>query len=121
MFLPFDQAEAGRRVHVYWNLHRGGWSIRDAKTRLVIGHADRVTLARVRFVVSEASRQRVLRERCRSVHAWVEGFIAEGQGTERVRYNPYRAATFTDQAGAAVHAAALCDFRPDGTAHITRS
>lgn len=61
------------KVEVYRNLHNGMLSIRDAKTKHVVGHADRVTLSDVSFHVSESGRQRVLRERKKNVHAVVRG------------------------------------------------
>ena len=59
------------RVRIYLNLRTGLWSL--LHRRRVIAHETNVTITGCRFVVSEAQRQRVLRERCRQVHAWVEG------------------------------------------------
>lgn len=61
------------RVRIYWNLRRGEWSIADAKSRRLIGHASQVALSHVTFKVYEAGRQRVLRERKKNVHAFVIG------------------------------------------------
>lgn len=90
------------RVFVYWNLHKGCWSVRDQKTRQVLGHADALVLTDCTFKVSEAGRQRVLRERCKNVHAGVVGTIVDveelaytPQPQEReAYYNPYKTATF---------------------------
>lgn len=87
------------RVEVYRNLHRRCLSVRDARTRKVVAHVESVLLADARFVVSEAGRQRVLRERRKNVHAVVRGtLLAQGtpapEGWAAVTYNPYRAATF---------------------------
>lgn len=64
------------RVSVYFNLHRKLFSVRaeegPAKGR-VIAHAPAVILDRPTFKVSEAGRQRVLRERRKNVHAYVCG------------------------------------------------
>jgi hypothetical protein len=88
------------RAFVYWNLHRGQWSIRDVGTRRVVGHADSILLKNCRLKVSEKGRQRVLRERRKNVHAGVEGEIVLignigplNEGRE-VTYNPYKYATF---------------------------
>lgn len=90
---------------VYWNVNKKCWSIRDKKTRLVVGHSDWVTLADVRFVVQEGGRQRVLREKRKNVHAWAEGRVV---GLKRwrwsgtlVNYNPYKDKFFTDRASGA--------------------
>jgi hypothetical protein len=109
------------QVHVYFNLRTGLWSVRDPKTRKVIDHRHSLTLRSVRFVVSEASRQRVLRERRRAVHAWAVGIICEGAGSVRVTYNPYRCGTFTTEDGSAVHVAELVEFRNDGKAYLGRA
>lgn len=60
-------------VRCYWNLHKGCWSVQDAKTRRVIGHASRVLLDRPTFKVSAAGRERVRREGKKNVHAFACG------------------------------------------------
>jgi hypothetical protein len=92
----------GQQVRVHFNLHSHDWSIvameGDEKGR-VIGHAPELSLIDCAFKVSEASRQRVILKRCRSVHAWITGKLTtkasmpvEARG---FTYNPYRAGTFT--------------------------
>lgn len=80
------------RVQVYWNSHRKLWSVR--KNRKVILHAPFLILSDCVFVVRERGRQRVLREKRKNVHAWVEGEarVLTAQGcdeAEAVMYNPY--------------------------------
>lgn len=106
------------KVEVYRNLHNGMLSIRDAKTKHVVGHANRVTLADATFHVSQAGRERVLREKRKNVHAVVRGtlvsfllggsykgrnlpsYIPEGEVPQfamsdvQVKYNPYKYSTF---------------------------
>lgn len=79
------------KVRVYFNLHSGLWSIQDYKTRRVIGHASRVNLTDCTFQVSEAGRQRVLRERKKNVHAFVVGTLcgAEWDRSSRIRPATY--------------------------------
>lgn len=92
---------AGQRVQVYRNLKfkdRIVYSIRDVKSGLVLGHATDILLSNsCKFVVREVGRQRVLKEKKKNVHAWIEGsfgIIHAGDdkifsdGTQ-VRYNPY--------------------------------
>ena len=101
-----------QRVQIYKNLHNGMWSIRCIRSKLVIAHASYAVLSDVTFKVSEAGRQRVIREGKKNVHAFAEGIllgwvgqsfknrIAQRQQTifslphdgERfkVGYNPYR-------------------------------
>lgn len=114
------------RVFVYFNLHRKCWSIKameGPRKGRVIGHADYVDLACVEWKVSEAGRQRVLREKKKNVHAGAVGTLERWQepdGTahgvpfnsttfdkvsernptlfpEMVTYNPYKGSTFTNR------------------------
>lgn len=61
------------KVFVYKNLHKNKWSIRNVDTGRVIGHSDNVWLRNPKFKVSIASRNRVLTEKRKNVHAGVEG------------------------------------------------
>lgn len=81
-------------IKVYWNLHRNCWSIQHKGK--VIGHANSVLLKNVTFSVSEAGRQRVLREKRKNVHAFAKGeMIVTNEAkpeflTLPVTYNPYK-------------------------------
>lgn len=94
-------------VHVYWNTHRNMWSIRSHNTRRVIDHASVILLADCTYKVNEAGRQRVLREKRKNVHAWVQGHLvgAFNNGFEiechkkgfvemAITYNPYVGKSF---------------------------
>ena len=84
------------RVFVYYNLHKKVWSIKalegEQKGR-VIRHAATLTLSDCTFKVSEAGRQRVLRERRKNVHAGVVGHLVDPtvmtDEAIAVTYNPY--------------------------------
>lgn len=79
------------RVRVYWNLHKNIWSI--MKKGKVIGHRDTILLKDVRFIVSQAGRNRVLKEKKKNVHAFAEGIIVENgdcKKKEQIIYNPYK-------------------------------
>ncbi len=93
------------RVQCYYNLHKKVFSIRDKKTRKVIGHTNHIALENCTFHVSQAGRERVLREKRKNVHAYIEGDIVEydaflppywmvAQESVPVTYNPYRVETF---------------------------
>jgi len=81
------------KVKVYKNLTRNTWSIQDYKTRKVIGYSDNIRLENAKFVVSEKTRQRVLKEGKKYVHAFVVGELVNNWtltgSFETVRYNPY--------------------------------
>lgn len=85
-------------VQVYWNLHKNCWSVRNKKTGRIVKHLSNVVLRNCRFVVHEAGRQRVIRERRKNVHAFVEGVLSRPAPQESpwvpVKYNPYRYDSF---------------------------
>jgi hypothetical protein len=64
-----------KKMKVYYNLHNHKWSIMDKETGLILGHADIVGMYGVTPKVSEAGRQRVLREKRKNVHAFMEGYL----------------------------------------------
>lgn len=64
------------RVFMYWNLHKHCWSLKAMNGPMkgrVVAHAAAVELADCDFKVSEAGRQRVIREQRKNVHAGVVG------------------------------------------------
>lgn len=88
------------KVFVYFNLHRKCWSVKalegERKGR-VIRHAQELTLRDVTFKVSEAGRQRVIREQRKNVHAGAVGTLCDPvprDNWERVSYNPYMSGAF---------------------------
>jgi hypothetical protein len=94
-----------RKVFVYWNLHRDCWSVKALDGELkgkVIYHAQEIPLWECEFKVSEAGRQRVLREKCKNVHAGVVGYMQDDMLApafklgRRVTYNPYKYDSFVD-------------------------
>lgn len=119
------------RVFCYFNLHRHCFSVRALEgpdKGRVVAHADAVHLQNVTFKVSEAGRQRVLREKRKNVHAGavgtLESLLAPGakpdsrwkrrltgfrNGGRAVSYNPYRGSSFFECAnGSAIAGAQDC-------------
>jgi hypothetical protein len=85
------------RVQVYYNLHKHVWSVKDKKTGRVIAHLDSILLSSCKFIVREGGRQRVIKEKRKNVHAFIEGdwdgdeakgLLSLNDGTS-VTYNPY--------------------------------
>lgn len=95
---------------VYRNLNGGDLSIMNMKTRLVVAHAEWVTLESVEFVVSPSGKKRALETGQRNVHAFVQGqvvniggltpykgrefrwnesFFFGSENPERVKYDPF--------------------------------
>jgi len=75
------------KVDVYRNLHNGLYSIKALEgphKGRVIAHANDVYLINPKFVVSQAGRARVLRERKKYVHAVVRGEMLLFNGNTRI-------------------------------------
>ena len=125
----------GQRVFVYRNLTRKCYSIRamdGPQKGVVVGHANFIQLENCEFKVSEAGRQRVIRERRKNVHAGVIGDIVFGSNWDVVTgqayphieleapskafltqpipilYNPYVYRKFQISGGVEVNRAELC-------------
>lgn len=89
------------KVFVYYNLHRKVWSVKALEGEhkgKVIAHRRDVVLQKPKPKVSEAGRQRVLRERRKNVHAglvgeWFDQKILQAEG-DLITYNPYKYETF---------------------------
>ncbi len=102
----------GIRVYAYRNLNRGAWSVRSLddvpalhlRAGIVIARVRTLWLADAKFSVNENGRQRVLRNKCKEVHAGIEGVVVAVNGPPppgserwlRVTYDPYRAPTFLE-------------------------
>lgn len=89
------------KVFVYYNLHKKTWSVKALsgpdKGRVVL-HSDYVIVRNARGKVSEAGRQRVLREGRKNVHAGIVGEWSAYDITKlpsrKVTYNPYKYESF---------------------------
>lgn len=110
----------GLLVDAYLNLHKPGFlsirAVEGADKGRVIGYATALELSACTFRVSEAGRQRVLREKRKNVHATVRGRLVSacmdgevsksmtdmvqeilGAGGAVAYYSPYRTPTFINQ------------------------
>lgn len=116
------------KVFVYFNLHRKCLSVKALEGPMkgrVIRHADNIVLSNVVFKVSEAGRQRVLRERRKNVHAGVVGYDECRIGHrllwgDPVKYNPYKYSSFVHAVNERpIHSARLVQVSAyDGRANI---
>ena len=98
----WKESPVGQRVFVYYNLRSHLWSVKaltGPNRGLVIAHCTDLQLSSVTPRVSEAGRQRVLRDKQKNVHAGLVGHWVPLAGpyvhTASITYNPYRSATFT--------------------------
>ena len=93
---------------IYYNLHKHCLSVRHKG--LVVNHAQEIALENVKFVVSQAGRQRVLREQRKCVHAFVRGEIRamdvyDSEPGHVIKYNPYKYNSFVTEDGTPVKGA----------------
>jgi hypothetical protein len=93
----------GTQVRVYRNLRNGLMSV-QAKMNgswLVVGHVQSVLLYDAQFKVSQAGRKRVLEQKCKNVHAFVYGELADIDTDvilpTKAFYNPYKYETFVTE------------------------
>lgn len=106
-------------VQVYANLRKGCWSVRDAKTRRVVGHLDRMALKDVAFRVSIKGRDRVRREGQKNVHAFAQGTLdairhfEDLDGFTHVLYDPYQHSSFVTEDGDQIYNASYVLFDID--------
>ena len=89
--------DLNRRVYVYFNLHKKVWSVRQGGK--VVAHTKHIMLKDARFLVGQAGRKKVLREKKKNVHAGVSGYVVERVPNipdfcTTVSYNPYKDKTF---------------------------
>lgn len=93
------------QIRIYFNLHKRLFTIQTKRPNgwRVSHHAEAVTISLPRFKVSEAGRQRVLRQKRKNVHAFIEGELstldwsAFAEDMEGISYNPYKAGTFVNR------------------------
>jgi hypothetical protein len=99
----FDSLFIGKKVMVYYNLHKHTFSI--TYNNKVIMHADYVKLGDAEFRVRPGGKDRVRKEKSKNVHAFVIGRLLEyceypcedlpvTNSNKIVTYNPYKFDTF---------------------------
>lgn len=101
---PRYKIDYNRPVFVYRNLHRKCWSVKQ--DGLVKAHSQLLAMHSCTFKVSQAGRNRVLKEKRKNVHAGVHGYLENWQMGEwidshptarPVTYNPYKYKNFVDK------------------------
>lgn len=96
MFISYKNRELNpsKPVEIYRNLNKPGKTYSIRQDGLVIGHSNSLLLKDCEFIVNEAGRQRVLKEKKKNVHAFIRGKLldskAESLNYKRVVYNPYK-------------------------------
>lgn len=94
----------GDKVEVYYNLHKGGFSILSREKEFkgkVVAYASNIQLKDAEFRVSDATLRRILSTKRKSVYASVRGILigVDEQNIvnmEKVYINPYTCPYFTN-------------------------
>lgn len=89
--------DLSKRVYVYFNLHKKVWSIRQGGK--VVEHTKEIHLKDCKYLVGQAGRQKVLKEKRKNVHAGISGYVTTppmrgSYDPWMVTYNPYKNKTF---------------------------
>lgn len=95
----------GERVRIYKNLHRNCYSVlrkyydpqKKRFSWLVWNYLFEMTLENPTFIVREKGRQRVIKEKKKNVHAFIEGTLSNEKPPKfsatinpRIKYDPYK-------------------------------
>ncbi|TBL80848.1 hypothetical protein [Paenibacillus thalictri] len=99
-FLQEDQV-----VLIAYHFYKCCFSIRDARTKRILGYADSIVVTNVTFVVRLSGQRRARRDKEKNVHAFVRGRFQRGlqmlgAGDAPLReayYNPYTTDGFIDR------------------------
>lgn len=106
------QPEIGEKVRVYWNLRLHCFSVQTYRPDLggwrLYYWCDNLALKQCQLKVSQAGRERCLREKRKNVHAYVQGIVTEIPSFKEdwtlIKYNPYECGSFTRH-GIPIHGA----------------
>ncbi|AGY48398.1 hypothetical protein Slash_109 [Bacillus phage Slash] len=102
------QLNKGERVEVYYNIHKGGFSIKSLdKTNpnkgKVVAYAPHVYLQSCSFHVSDSKHKWILDNQRKAVYAVVRGFLVDmfeekpnTNDLNEIYINPYKCKEFTD-------------------------
>ncbi|WP_449809731.1 hypothetical protein [Metabacillus arenae] len=111
----FKSLRFGQRVQVYRNIRKNMFSIIDKKSKRLIIHCNSILLSSVEFKVSAKGRERVLREKQKRIHAYVEGDFVRCEvnniisNVSKVYYNPYFTENFINtETGQSIFNAKKC-------------
>lgn len=97
-------AHLGQQTRIYRNLQNGRMSlqVKSSKNWKVVGHVLDCVLENVKFHVIESTRQRVLSQQRRTVHAWGQGMLIGIDNPDiyapiDLTYNPFLSDRFLER------------------------
>lgn len=72
------------------------------QNRLVVAHTNHIVLKDVKMKVNQKGRAKVLKEKRKNVHAFLQGIITDDESAltltqKELFYNPYEVASFSDK------------------------
>lgn len=94
--------QSNKRVRVYFNLRKKMLSVQEKinGSWKVVDHVEQIWLGDVKFKVSDAGRQRVIKNKRKNVHAFIEGVANKSPEKlipfDSINYNPYKLERFHD-------------------------
>jgi hypothetical protein len=104
--------QVGQKVEVYFNIHKGGFSIKsidkaNPNKGRVVAYSGQVELEDCTYHVNENNLKKLLEERRKRVYAVVRGTFkgstVDTTDREKLSINPYTSPFFTDSKGSRVH------------------
>lgn len=107
----------GDIAEVYRNLNRKGTWYSIVQHGRVVAHGFGFALRNAKMVVSEAGRQRVIKEKKKNVHAKCVGIIHQPtlhRTEDKLIYNPYKYDSFVNEEGEKILAAEWVFFEETG-------
>jgi len=117
---PKYAIDYGKPVKLYRNLNNGKWSL--MQNGIVKAYARQVAMKDCSFKVSEKSRQRVLKNRKKNVHAFIVGILSSDLDTNenltQVTYDPYKRGDFHEMNGRPVISARYIIADIDAPKHV---
>ncbi len=108
-----------KRVRVYRNLNTGTLSAQEktAKGWRVTKHPKKIHLKNVRFLVNQTGRKKVIKDKRKNVHAYIEGELVDTSSTisgKLLTYDPYKTDQFMTKDGKKVYEAEEVSIEADG-------
>jgi hypothetical protein len=99
-FIKGRTLNSAKEVQVYRNVNMEGFVYSIRQNGQVIGYSPDITLTQVKFHVNQKGRERVLSSGVKNVHAYIKGYIIDGENPElqkirvnltgiKVTYNPF--------------------------------
>ena len=95
------QLKKGDRVEIYYNLHKGGFSIKSLEKGeckgKVVAYTSTALMSNGKFVVSQPGVRKIREEKRKRVCAVVRGIFEGTEGSikgEKVYFNPYTTDSF---------------------------